>query len=117
MQQSILQTIKKLLGIQEDYTVFDTDVIVFINSQWVTLKQIGAGPVEDFYITGSDEKWSEFIGDEKYYASIQTYVYSKVKLLFDPPPTSYARQSLEEIAKEALWRLNVQASTESDSNE
>lgn len=110
MDESILGTIKKLLGLSSDYTAFDTDIIVFINSVFMTLEQIGIGPEGGFSITGEIEEWSDFIPEVVIdQQAIPTYVYLKVKLLFDPPASSFGQEALKKQAEEMEWRLNVQS--------
>lgn len=110
LEESILVSVKKMLGIDPEYDPFDTDITILINSALATLTQIGIGPADGFYITGSDETWSDFLGDsERRLQSVKTYVYIKVKLIFDPPGSSFVMSALEEQAKELEWRLNVRA--------
>ena len=106
---SILTSIKKMLGIQEDYEHFDTDLILHINSVLMTVTQIGVGPAEGFAIQDKTAVWADLINDEKKLNSVKSFVYLKVKLLFDPPANSAAIQSLKELASEFEWRLNVAA--------
>ena len=108
MDDSILNTIKKQLGITEDYTVFDNDLIVHINSVFLTLSQLGVGPDEGFFIEGKTDSWTDYIDEGVLLNSIKTYVYLKVKLLFDPPGSSYAIDAINNIIKELEWRINVQ---------
>lgn len=107
MDESILNSIKKLLGPDSSYTVFDPDIILHINSVFATLHQLGVGPSDGFEITGDSETWSDFIGDSKILNSVKTYVYIKVRLLFDPPTSSFVLTNLEKTAEELEWRLNV----------
>ena len=106
---SILTSIKKMLGIQEDYEHFDTDLILHINSVLMTVTQIGVGPAEGFAIQDKTAVWADLTNDEKKLNSVKSFVYLKVKLLFDPPANSAAMQSLKELASEFEWRLNVAA--------
>lgn len=107
MEDSILQTIKALLGPDSDYEVFDSDILIFINAALATLNQLGVGPKDGFKITGFDETWDEFIGDSERLDSVKQYIYLKVKLAFDPPSTSYVLTAYENMCKELEWRLNV----------
>ena len=110
MDQSILITIKKLLGLAPDYTAFDSDVVVYINSVLMTLNQIGIGPDEGFIITGPYELWTDFVPNEiTDQQGIPTYIYLKVKLMFDPPASSFGQEALKKQAEEIEWRLNVQS--------
>lgn len=114
--ESILTSIKKLLGITEEYTHFDTDIIVHINSVFATLNQLGVGPTEGYSIEDEIDSWSDFLGDkEKLLNSVKTYTYLKVKLLFDPPLSSAVIESMNRQIAELEWRINVMAeSTESE---
>lgn len=108
MNDSILQTIKKMIGGWNDETAFDTDLIIHINSVFNVLHQLGVGPKTPFKISGNNETWSDFFGEENTLTElVKTYMYTKVKLAFDPPSTSFGIDALNEIAKEAEWRLNV----------
>lgn len=104
--QSILSTIKKMLGIAEDYDAFDTDVIVNINSVLMILNQLGVGPEKPFIIYGPNEKWSDFV--DKDVELVKSYIYLKVRLMFDPPSNSFLVSSMEKQISEYEWRLNVQ---------
>lgn len=107
VSESILLSIKKLLGILENDTHFDTDIMIHINSTFTTLLQLGVGPKSGYRITSSENKWTEFIQDDDQLDSVKTYVYLKVKLLFDPPLNSFLVDSFKESIKELEWRLNV----------
>lgn len=107
MDQSILTSIKKLLGIDASYSVFDTDIVIFINSAFSILHQIGAAPSNAFRITGDTEKWSDFIDDVGNVDMVRSYVYLKVRLVFDPPTTSFAITAFENQIKELESRLNM----------
>lgn len=106
---SILNSIKKMLGPSEEYTHFDTDLIIHINSVFATLTQLGVGPVEGYSITGDTETWDEFLGNEETINSVKSYMYLKVKLMFDPPSSSAVMQAMTEMTKEYEWRLEVAA--------
>lgn len=107
--ESILTSIKKLLGIAEDYTQFDQDVIMHINTILMTLTQLGVGPEEGFVIEGETETWEDFIGEDLNINAVKTFVYLKVRLLFDPPLSSSLIDSIERQAKELEWRIREQA--------
>lgn len=109
---SILNSIKKLLGITEEYEHFDQDIIIHINSVFSILRQIGVGPEEGFIITDSTSTWDEFTGDDIDIESVKTYVYLKVRLIFDPPSSSAAIDAIKENIKEIEWRLNVSKDTD-----
>ena len=106
---SILTSIKKLLGITEEYTHFDTDLIIHINSVFATLTQLGVGPSEGFVIVDSDDNWEQFTDDNILIESVKSYMYLKVKLLFDPPTSSAVIESTNRMINEFEWRLNVAA--------
>ena len=104
---SILTSIKKLLGIAEDYEHFDQDLIIHINSVLSVLTQLGVGPSEGFSIEDENATWNDFIPEDKRLSSIRSYVYMKVKLLFDPPLSSSVMESMNRMISEFEWRLNV----------
>lgn len=107
MEQSILTSTKKILGIAENYTVFDLDIITHINSAFSTLTQLGVGPAEGFMIEGAEEKWDDYIVNDFQYNSVKSYVFLKTRMLFDPPQTSYLITASNEQIRELEWRLNV----------
>lgn len=107
--ESILTSIKKLLGIAEDYTQFDQDVIMHINTILMTLTQLGVGPEEGFVIEDETETWEEFIGEDMNISAVKSYVHLKVRLLFDPPLSSALIESIERQAKELEWRIRERA--------
>ena len=109
MNDSILDTIKQLLGIQSDYTAFDTDIIVHINSAFMVLNQLGVGPTECFSIDGSGEEWAEFVDESIDLEAVKTYIYLKVRTIFDPPSSSVVMEAMNKNISELEWRLNVQA--------
>lgn len=107
MEQSILNSTKKLLGMDEAYTVFDLDVITHINSVFSTLTQLGVGPANGFVIEDAEATWDDFIGDDLQNHAVKSYVWLRVRMLFDPPTTSYLISAYERQIQEAEWRLNV----------
>ena len=107
METSILTSIKKLLGIAEDYTEFDEDIITHINSVFLNLTQLGVGPEEGFMIEDDTAVWEDFIDDSIQLQAVKTYMYLKVKLLFDPPLSSSVTESFTRMIAELEWRLNV----------
>lgn len=110
MESSILVSIKKLLGISAEYTPFDADIIMHINSVFSTLTQLGVGPKEGFSIADETNTWDQFISSEDpRYNSVRSYMFLKVKLLFDPPTSTAVLQSYENMAAEYEWRLNSTA--------
>lgn len=112
LEESILNSIKKLLNIGVDDNAFDTDIIININGVFTILRQLGVGPEKGYRITSKDNKWNEFVKDTEMLDSVKTYVYLKVKLVFDPPLNASLLESFERQIKELEWRLNV--SVESD---
>lgn len=107
--ESILTSIKKLLGITEEYDQFDPDIIMHINSVFMILTQLGVGPAEGFSIEDDTAVWTDFIQDVKKLESVKTYIYLKVKLAFDPPLSSAVIESMNRLINELEWRLNVTA--------
>lgn len=108
IDDSILNSTKKLLGIAEDYDAFDTDIVMHINSVFNTLSQLGLHPTDGFAIEDEKSVWSDYIDNQKLYNSVKTYMYLKVRLLFDPPTTSFAIESFAKQIQEYEWRINVQ---------
>lgn len=109
MGDSILLTIKKLLGIGDDYEYFDEDIIIHINSVLMILNQLGIGPVTGFSISDESATWSDFVDNLSMLEAVRSYVYIKVRLLFDPPTSSFTITAFENQIKELEWRLNVMA--------
>lgn len=107
METSILTSIKKMLGVAEDYTEFDEDIITHINSVFLNLTQLGVGPEEGFMIEDDTAVWEDFIDDSIQLQAVKTYMYLKVKLLFDPPLSSSVTESFTRMISELEWRLNV----------
>ena len=105
MYESILTSIKKLLGIPEDYEHYDSDIIMHINSVFMILNQLGVGPSNGFSITDKTAVWSNFINLE----AVKSYVYMKVRLLFDPPLSSAVMECMNRMIGELEWRLNSEA--------
>ena len=107
METSILTSIKKLLGVAEDYIEFDEDIITHINSVFLNLTQLGVGPEEGFMIEDDTAVWEDFINNSIQLQAVKTYVYLKVKLLFDPPLSSSVTESINRMIAELEWRLNA----------
>ena len=105
---SILDTIKKMLGISSDYLAFDTDIIVSINSAFMILNQLGGGPTECFSISSKESVWSDFLGTAVNLEAVKTYIYLKVRILFDPPTNSAVLDAMNRMISEHEFRLNVQ---------
>lgn len=115
MQESILTSIKKLLGIAEDYTHFDADIIMHINTVFMILMQLGVGPISGFSISDEDAVWSDFLPTGQQIESVKTYMYLRVKMMFDPPQSGTVTQSTENLIKELEFRLNVEVDPEKKS--
>lgn len=109
MNESILDTIKIMLGLEKDYNAFDTEIIAYINSALFTLFQLGVGPEEGFSITGSDEVWSNFIEENSNLIAVQTFIKLKVQLIFDPPSNSFVVDAINKQLDELTWRLCLEA--------
>lgn len=105
---SILVSIKKMLGIESDFTIFDTDIIININSVIMGLSQIGLAPETGFIITDTTETWSDLLGDRIDVEAIKTYFYLKVRTLFDPPSSASVLAAMERQISELEWRIMVQ---------
>lgn len=105
MNESILNDIKKLLGLDTTYTVFDQDIIIHINSVFMILRQLGVGPEEGYKITGTSNVWTEFTNDDIFIESVKTYIYLKVRLMFDMPQNSSLVQAIQTQISELEWRL------------
>lgn len=113
--KSILNSIKKMLGLDPDYDVFDLDVTIHINAVLAAVTQLGIGPKGGFAISGDQETWSDFLGGGSGLPSdpktnlVQSYTYLRVRFLFDPPDGRYSIASYEAHLKELEWRLNILA--------
>lgn len=105
---SILTSVKKMLGITEEYDNFDPELVIYINSVFTVLFQLGVGPDEQFHITGKKEVWTDFLPEGDIEA-VKTYVYFKVRLMFDPPSSSFVLESFNKQISELEWRMNVLA--------
>ena len=106
--ENILDSIKKLLGIDEADLNFDQELIMHINSVFMVLNQLGVGPVGGFKISSNEEVWTDFVGTRLDLESVKSYIYLKVRLLFDPPQNSFLVGSIEKQIEEQEWRLQVQ---------
>lgn len=107
MSDSILTSTKKILGLEESYTAFDFDVITHINSAFSTLNQLGVGPAEGFQIEDATPTWEDFLGLNPQYNMVKSYVYLRVRVLFDPPQTSYLIQAFRDEIEQFEWRISV----------
>ena len=106
--ENILDSIKKLLGIDEADLNFDQELIMHINSVFMILNQLGVGPVGGFKISSNEEVWTDFVGTRLDLESVKSYIYLKVRLLFDPPQNSFLVAAIEKQIEENEWRLQVQ---------
>ena len=104
---SILTSVKKIIGISEEDESFDTDLIMHINSVLMILNQLGVGPEDGFSITDKSAVWTDVIGDNKFIEAVKTFVGLKVRLIFDPPTSSAVLDSINKTISELEWRINV----------
>ncbi len=107
MTESILLSTKKVLGLAEDYTAFDPDILMHINSVFAKLAQLGAGPKTGFFVESADEEWGDFLGDDLRWNCVKSYVTTSVRMLFDPPTLGYLITAYEKVISEAEWRISV----------
>ncbi len=107
MEESILKSTKKILGLAEDYTPFDLDVITNINAAFSKLDQLGVGPEGGFMIEDELAVWSDFVVPQNQLHVVKTYIYLNVRILFDPPQIGFLVTALNDQIKEYEWRLNV----------
>lgn len=113
ISDSILLSIKKLLGLPSDVTDFDLDILTHINTAFMELRQLGVGTSDVFEITGETEVWSDFIDEsDKKFNPVKTFVYYFVRLAFDPPTSSAHVDVLNRGIERLEWRLNVEAETD-----
>ena len=116
MEESILLSVKKLLGLDADYVAFDEDIKIHINSVFSILSQFGIGPAEGFYIEDDSSEWGDFFAKEDLNL-IRTYTFLKVRMMFDPPQTSYLLDSMNSQIKEFEWRISTQREWNLDPND
>ena len=109
--ESILTSIKKFLGVEEDYTHFDADLVMHINSVFMILTQLGVGPSKGFVIEDKNATWNDFLpaDDLVKLSAVKSFIYLKVRLLFDPPSSTAVIESTNKLISELEWRLNVSA--------
>lgn len=108
MTDSILDSTKKTLNLASDYTAFDQDIILHINSVFSTLNQLGVGPTAGFMIADNVPVWSDFLEGDLRLNHVKTYMYLRVRMLFDPPTLGYLIDAMTNQIKELEWRINVQ---------
>lgn len=112
-EESILLSIRKLVGGDANGEYFDTDLIIQINQAFSTLTQLGAGPESGFIISSKEDLWTDFIPDDDLLlAFVKTYVYLKCRLVFDPPQNSFLVQLIQTEIKELEWRINISAESD-----
>lgn len=105
---SILDTVKRVLAIDPECEDFDEELMLHINSTFSVLTQLGVGPKGGFYITDSSTTWEDYMEDMDKIQMVKTYVGLKVKMLFDPPTTSFSQESMKNMVTEYEWRLNIE---------
>lgn len=108
-KKSILASVRHAIGLGDEQTFFDADLIMHINSVFDILHQLGAGPVDGYAIEDDSETWDDYFGERKTIQFIKSYMYISVKLLFDPPQNSFLVKALEDKQKEYEWRINTAA--------
>jgi hypothetical protein len=108
-ESSILDSTKKAIGIEPTATVFDSDIIMHINTAFFTLQQLGLGPSAGFSIENNETTWGQYFGEKTNFNAVKSYVYLRVRLLFDPPATSFALNAIDKQIQELEWRLNIEA--------
>ena len=117
ISNSILLSVKKMLGIPPEHDQFDPEIIIHINSVFSILTQLGVGSDEGFSIKDSTASWSDYIPEGKAVEDIKTYMYLKVRLIFDPPQSSAAIDAMKQLASEFEWRINVGVDVEEVNHE
>lgn len=109
INDSILDSVKKMLGYEPEYTEFDQEILMHINAAMFTLRQLGVGPQDGYTVSSSDQTYADFLGEgAKTIPQVRTYLYYKVKLAWDPPQSASVLEVLKTEIAEAEWRLNVQ---------
>lgn len=106
---SILISIKKLLNIDPIDTAFDSDLVMLINGEFMTLLQIGIGPEAGYSISGPDDQWLDFSSNQRLIEAVRTFIYLRVRMIFDPPASSVVADAINNRIAELEWRLNHQA--------
>lgn len=107
MEQSILTSTKKILGVAASYTAFNLDITTHINSVFSNLSQLGIGPDEGFYIEDDTVQWTDLDIPANQLHLVKSYMFLKVKMLFDPPTTSFLLDAMKQQISEFEWRLNL----------
>ena len=109
MNESILNSIKVLLGVSPEDTSFDDALVMHINTAFGYLEHLGLGPTGGFSISSSEETWSQYLTDEKFYHPVKSYIAAKVHLSWDTPQSSFVTTAIENQVSEAQWRLMIMA--------
>lgn len=117
MYNSILTSVKKMLGIEEEYKQFDADIIMHINSVFFTLNQLGVGPSNGFTIKDETATWDDYFEHGEQIEAVKSYMYLKVRLLFDPPQTSSIMEAMKNQTSEFEWRINVDVDLKNNTQE
>lgn len=108
--ESILNSVKKLLGITSEYTAFDVDITIHINSVFMILSQLGVGPTKPFSIMDDTAVWTDFLPEtDSNFEAVKSYMYLKVRTLFDPPASSIVMEAMNRMMNEFEYRMNMQA--------
>lgn len=107
MSDSILTSIKEQVGVPLEYSVYDANLLLCINSVFSDLNQLGVGPAEGFAISDSSAVWSDFLGSELRLNAVKTYMGLSVRMLFDPPTTGYLLTAMQSQIDKLEWRINV----------
>ena len=108
MIDSILTTIKKQLGLEEEYEAYDQDILLLINSTFLNLNQINVGPKDGFHVNGNDEVWTDFLPEGPTLDAAKAYIYAKVRIIFDPPSSSFVLEAYNKQIAELEWRMMAQ---------
>jgi hypothetical protein len=108
MPSSILTDTKKILGIVEEDTTFDPDILIHINTVFSVLNSLGIGPTAGFIIEDKTPTWEDYLGTDLNLSSVKTYIYLRVRIFFDPPASSFVLTAMQEQIRELEWRLNVE---------
>ncbi|MBP5588942.1 MAG: hypothetical protein J6X26_00210 [Bacteroidales bacterium] len=111
---SILNSVKEMLGLDPEDTVYDTEIIAHVNAVFMHLMQIGVGPKEGFQITGDTETWNDFHNGRIDLGALKTYIWTRVKILFDPPSSSFVLDAQKNLGDEMEWRLYANEDTGGD---
>lgn len=108
LEDSILATIKKQLGLDREYEAYDQDILLLINAAFLNLNQINVGPKEGFHVSGIDQIWTDFTEDSITLDAVKSYIYAKVRLIFDPPSSSFVVEAYNKWIAELEYRMLMQ---------